>query len=245
MIIVVIGVGMSCTKRYLDRKATSNDDFNNKAQVQVYNSTLNTQRVLVFADGARLSGTPMVYTQTTTTNATYSGSGITYLVQPGVHAMLIRDTLNTSTQPLLSFAGNYEANKFYTIFTYDSINTIKQITVETPIVIPSDTTARVRFANFVFQKPGIPPNVDVYSTRRKANVWSNIPITTVTDFMPYETKVADSLIVRPTGSLAGLDTTVFNFLPQRSYTLVFRGRYATNEAGGVNYPRVLTSFTNQ
>lgn len=244
MIMVVLGFSMSCTKRYLDREAVYNDDFNNLAQVQVYNAALNTQRNIVFMDGKRLSGTPMVYTQTTTTNATYSGSGLTYAITPGLHALLIRDTLNTSTQPLLSFPGNFDAKKSYTIFTYDSINTVKQKTVETDLTIPTDTTARVRFANFVFLKGATPPNVDIYSTRKKANVWENIPVTTVTNFIPYETRVIDTLIVRPAGSMTGLDTTLFNFTQKRVYTVVFRGRYATNEAGGVNYPRVLTSFTN-
>lgn len=244
MIVATMGVIMSCTKRYLDRKASFDDNVDSKAQIQVYNAALNTQRNFVFMDGKRLSGTPMVYTQTTTTNAAYTGSGLIYAIEPGLHAMMIRDTLITSTQPLMQFAGNYDPKKNYTIFTYDSTNTVKHKAVETIIEVPADTTARVRFANFVFLKTGTPPNIDIYSTRKKANVWENIPLTTVTDFMPYESRVNDSLIVRPTGSMTGLDTAVFNFTPKRSFTLIFRGRYATNETGGVNYPRLLAAFAN-
>ncbi len=243
-IVATACIYLSCSKANLDQVAAVDDDFNNKAIVQVYNAALNTQRNFIYADARPLNGAAMVYTQTTSTNAAYTGSGLSFALTPGLHNIVIRDTLTSSTQPVLSFAGNFDANKFYTIFTYDSLNTIKQKTVETEIVIPSDTVARVRFAHFAFLKAGVTPNVDVFSTKRNANVWSDIPYTTVTNFIPYASGTSDSLIVRQAGTLTGLDTAIFSFVKRRSYTIVFRGRYLTNEAGGVNYPRLLTSFAN-
>jgi hypothetical protein len=243
-IVATACIYLSCSKANLDRVAASDNDFSNKAVVQVYDAALNTQRNFIYADGKPLSGAAMVYTQTTATNAAFTGSGLSFALAPGLHNLVIRDTLATSTQPVLSFAANFDANKFYTIFTYDSLNGVKQKTVEAEIVIPTDTVARVRFAHFAYLKTGVTPNVDVFSTKRNANVWSDIPYTTVTNFIPYASGASDSLIVRQAGTLTGLDTAIFSFVKRRSYTLVFRGRYTVNESGGVNYPRLLTSFAN-
>lgn len=128
---------------------------------------------------------------------------------------------------------------------YDTVATVKQVTVETNIVIPSDNSARVRFANFTYSKnSGVPPNVDVYSKQKNSNIFTDIPLTAVTGFIPYGSNVSDSLIVRSTGTATALDTAVVSFAAKRSYTLVFRGRYATNEAGGAVSPRTLSSFLN-
>lgn len=240
---VIVVSQFSCTKTNFERVANTNTDFNNKAQVQVYNATINTQRTFVYSDGKKLNGAALIYTQTTATNAAHTGSGITFLLDPGLHAFTIRDTLGTSTQTKLNFSENLDANKFYTIFMYDTMNAVKQKTVLTELVTPADSTARVRFANFVYSK-ALPPTVDIFSKRRNENVFSNIPYTTVTDFIPYATGVSDSLIVRTAGTMIALDTATFTFTPKRSYTLVFRGRASTNEIGGALFPRTLASFTN-
>ncbi|MBC7949555.1 MAG: DUF4397 domain-containing protein [Chitinophagaceae bacterium] len=244
-VVAMAALYQSCTKTNFKRVANTNDDFNNKAQVQVYNATVNTTRNYVYADGVPLTGAPMVYTQTTATNAAHTGSGLIFLLNPGVHAFSIRDTLITSTQPPLNFAVNLDANKFYTIFTYDSTNAVKQKMVETEIVIPSDSTARVRFANFVYWRTGTPPAMDIFSKRRNENIFSGVTYTQVTDFIPYASTTSDSLIVRQAGTMIALDTAVFTFTPKRSYTLVFRGRYATDETGGALFPRTLAVFTNK
>jgi hypothetical protein len=56
--------------------------------------------------------------------------------------------------------------------------------------------------------------------------------------------VADSIFVRQAGTMNTLDTAVFTFTRKRNYTLIMRGRYANNEAGGATFPRTLSSFTN-
>lgn len=214
-------------------------DFNNLARVQVYDATLNTQRNAAYADGNLLNATPMVYT-----SATFSGSGVVFGVAPGTKTFLIRDTLPTATQPPLNFSYTLMGNASYTIFTYDSVNAMKQVTVKNNIVIPSDSTARVRFANFAHWHVGVPAAVDIFSKNRNANIFTNVSLTQVTDYIPYASRTTDSLIVRTTGTMTGLDTATLTPTAQRSYTLIFRGRFATNEGNSATFPRVLTSFVN-
>ncbi|HEY6504779.1 MAG TPA: hypothetical protein VIZ28_12440 [Chitinophagaceae bacterium] len=236
---------LSCTKTNFERVADANTDYNNKSLVQVYNASINTQRTFFYADGNKLNGAALIYTQTTATNAAHTGSGLTFILDPGLHSFLIRDTLLTSVQTPISFSGNLDANKFYTVFTYDTMNASKQKSVLADLVIPTDSTARLRFANFVYWKSGIPPPMDIFSKRLNANIFSNINYTDVTGFIPYASMVSDSLIVRTAGTMIALDTlAVSSFTPKRSYTLVFRGRYVTNEIGGALFPRTLASYAN-
>jgi hypothetical protein len=80
---------------------------------------------------------------------------------------------------------------------------------------------------------------------------TNLLPTQFTDFMPYASSYTsgvplnDTLIVFENGTTNRLDT-LLNFSPtrKRSYTLIFRGRWRTNEAGGAANPRTLSSFAN-
>jgi hypothetical protein len=87
------------------------------------------------------------------------------------------------------------------------------------------------------------PNVDVYSVRRQANIFTNVSQTQVTDYIPYSSLRNDTLYVRATGTTVDL-TPVFSFFPaaKRSYTIVFKGRYQTTGTTGI--ARLLTSFTD-
>ncbi|MEI9810546.1 MAG: hypothetical protein WDO16_23215 [Bacteroidota bacterium] len=234
---------LSCTKQTGKEVALEKYDLDNYARLQVYNVAVGNQRNYVYIDGKPVTGAALLYTNATFTPL-FPATPNSFIVTPGIRSFSIRDTLGTSTQPQLAFAENLAANSYYTIFAYDTMSAIKQKTVLTTIVTPSDSTARVRFGNFVFFKTGVPPNVDIFSKRRNANVFTNIAVTEVTDFIPYESGTADSLIVRSTGTTTALDTAVFNFTRKRSYTLVFRGRYAVNEAGTNTFPRTLSSFNN-
>ncbi len=245
---VVATALLACNKDKVETaQAEVVDDFSNLAKVQVQNAALGIQRNFLFMDAGRLSGTVMQYTQTTSANFTYLGNGLTYGIAPGTHSFTLRDTLTTSPQPALSFTGNFQANKSYTIFFYDTLSSVKQLTVENNIEIPTDTSARVRFANFVFVKNGLPSNVDVYSKLLDANVFSNIPVKDVTPFIPYRTGtrftsgVTDSLIVRAAGTMNALDTATVTFNQKRSYTLLYRGRSSTNGAGNNFLPRTLSN----
>ena len=119
-----------------------------------------------------------------------------------------------------------EIGKSYTVFSYDTVNAAKQKTVVTPIVIPADTTCRLRFANFIYN-PNAIPAVDVFSFNRNTNLFTNVAVTDVTSFVPYPSALlTDTLYIRPTGNTT---TNLVKYVltggltQKRSYTLVYRG----------------------
>jgi len=212
-------------------RANVDTDFSNKATLQVFNASLNTQRNFVYMDGGRLSGTSMTYTA-----ASYLASGLIYAVPAGLHSFLVKDTLGTSTQPPLAFAENLQANKHYSVFVYDTMKNVKQITVEDEIVIPDDESTMIRFANFRWSRTGTPANVDVFSKNLNDNILTNVPYTTVTEFFAQPTGLTDSLFVRETGTTTNLASGGFTFLPKKSYTLLYRG--------SDSWAKTLSAFSN-
>jgi hypothetical protein len=245
ILITLTVLAMACSRRIEDSTPRL-DDFGDVATVQLYNVAVGNQRNLLYVDGKPVNGAtvPLLYTNTIFTPLFPAAPNVGFAVTAGVKNFSLRDTLSTSVQPQLSFAENFDGNKFYTIFAYDTMSAVKQKTVETNIVVPSDNSARVRFANFAFLKSGVPPPVDIFSKVKNANIFTNIAMTDVTDFITYTSGVADTLIVRSTGTAIGLDTANFTFNAKRNYTLVFRGRYGFNESGGATFPRTLSSFIN-
>jgi hypothetical protein len=236
-----------CTKdKVPEGRADENMDFSNHAQVQVYNAAVNTQRNHVFVDGKIVTGASLTYTSATF-SPLFPSSASGFAVPAGLRNFLIRDTLTAATQPPLVFAENFQSGQFYTIFLYDSLNAVKQKTVWTKIDVPTDTSSRLRFANFVYWRTGTPPPMDVFSKKMNANIFTNVAYTEVTNFIPYGSGFTsgaynDTLLVRPTGSTgAYLDTLAFTPARGRVYTLVFRGRY---ETAGASFPRTLSVFAN-
>jgi hypothetical protein len=236
--VAVAIIAASCTRKSGKEVAQENQNFSNKTLVQVYDATINSTSTQVFIDGNAVTGTALAY------GAVFPSSAYAFQVDPGLRAFNIRNTTAGTTQAPITFSENLDGNKNYTIFMYDTMTTAKQITVENKIVIPSDTTARVKFGNFAWSRTGAAPNVDVFSKLRGENVFSNIAPTQVTEYIPYAAAITDSLIVRQAGTAIALDTATFNFTRKRSYTLVYRGRAGYNEAGGATFPRILSSFVN-
>jgi hypothetical protein len=244
-IITLALFAVSCVKEFGKEVAMEQYDYSNKAFVQIYNGTLSSTRNYVYVDGASvigpagITGTPLVY------GATLPSIPSNFTVTSGFRAFLIRDTLSTTTQPPMSFAENFQAGSYYTIFMYDTVNSPKQKTVTNHIIIPDDTTTRIRFANFIFSKTAV-PNVDLFSVKRNANVFTNVPVTDVTGYIPHpsssRTVENDTLYVRETGT-SNLLATLNGFAPirKRSYTLVFRGRYQSTSGTPI---RTLSSFSS-
>jgi hypothetical protein len=213
---------------------TEQQDLSKKAMVKVYSSTLGATRNYVYFDNLPVTGAGIAYGNLFPSVSFYSA------INAGNKNVEIRDTLLTTTQNAIRFSGNFQAGKYYTIFTYDTLNAAKQVTVEDKIVVPSDTTARIRFANMIYSRAAVPA-VDIYSIKRQANVFTNIPATGVTDFVPFATDIADTLFVRATGTTTNL--TQLNAIvarEKRSYTVVFRGVYQLTTG---TLARTLTSFT--
>ena len=225
----------SCIKTF-DEKVEQNRDFSNSSLLQVYMATVNADRNYVYVDSKPVNGAKLIL------GSVFPSTGFAFAVPGGYRAFMIRDTLTATTQTPLSFAQNMDVGKNYTIFMYDTINAAKQKTVETKIVVPGDTTARLRCANFIFSKNAVPA-VDIFSKRRNVNVFTNVAVTGVTDFIPVPSAFTDTFYVRETGTTNQL--AVLNGLTpteKRSYTLVFRGRYETTSG---TIARTLSSFINR
>jgi len=111
--------------------------------------------------------------------------------------------------------------------------------IQDNIQVFNDTAARVRFANFPFSTTAI-PNVDIFSQKQQANVFTNISTAAVTDFISFRANISDTLFVRPTGTTTNL-TQLNGLVPtaKRNYTVIFRGSYRTTAGAAA---RTLTSF---
>jgi hypothetical protein len=227
-----ISLLVSCEK-VIEDGTPMDANMTTKARVQFFNAAVGTLRNFLYVDGFPVNGTTIAYG-----SFFPSSPSTSFAVPAGLRSFILRDTLSTSTQPQLSFAENFTAGSFYTVFSYDTLTAVKQKTVTTEIVVPSDTTARLRLANFIHSSNAV-PNIDVFSYRRNANIWSNIPVKEVTGFIPYESRVADTLYVREAGTMIQLvKFTLAAPTPKRSYTVVFRGSYR------VPASRTMTSFIN-
>jgi hypothetical protein len=222
---VTIVLVVSCTKTF-DEKTVQQTDFSNSTLAHVFLATVGASRNTVSVDNQTASGL-------LTTGALFPG-GHGMSVAPGLRSFLVKDTSRTSTQVPLAFAENMQPGKHYTIFVYDTITSPKQITVVDNIEIPTDTTARLRFANFIHNSFAV-PGVDVYSVKLGRNIWTNIVKTQVTDFIPYRAASKtiayisgsnDTLHIRETGSTTNMiSINGFNPVEKRSYTIVYRGSH--------------------
>jgi hypothetical protein len=207
----------SCTKSF-DEKISLQYDFSNSALVQVFLAVTNASRNYVYVDAQPVNGASLA------TGSVFPSTGPGFNVSGGVRNFVVRDTITGTTQVALSFAQNFQAGQRYTVFVYDTITSPKQKTVQTNIVIPSDTTCRIRFGNFVYN-PNTIPAVDVFSFVRNQNIFTNINVTDVTDFIAYPSNSPiDTLYIRPTGTTTNLFRLPTSGLTQkRSYTVVYRG----------------------
>jgi hypothetical protein len=120
----------------------------------------------------------------------------------------------------------------------------KQIFLQDNFVLSDTTHFTIRLAHTILNDT-IGKNIDVYSMRLGANMFSNVSPGTVTPFVsePYNF-ISDTLIVRRAGSpfeLARLSTVAVPIARQRAYTLVYKG---TPVSTGTK-PRSLVFFANQ
>lgn len=217
--LLTAGLGLSCTKTF-DEKLGQQKNFTGTTIAQVHMAMVgitSPANALLTIDASPVSASTMV------SGSVFPGTGYGFNVPAGVRAFMI-----TGTAPLapFTFAENMQPGKHQTIFIYDTTTSPKQKTVIDNIVIPTDTTSRLRFANFVYNPYAI-PNVDVFSWKANANLWTNIPVTGVTDYVVYPSLVTDTLYIRETGT----SNQVFKLTigggvtPKRNYTLSYRGSY--------------------
>lgn len=224
-VVITSYLTLSCAKTSPEKLAAVNTDFNNKAVVQVFVATVNATRNYVYVDANPVTGALL------SSGSVFPSQGNGFNVNGGVRAFLVADTqvnkTPVTTQVPLSFAENLTAGKHFTVFIYDTITTPKQLIVQDNIYKPADTgSCRLRFANFIYN-PSAVPNVDVYSFKTGTNIFTNIPVTGVTDYISYPSKVPlDTLYVRETGtSNLLLKVSMSVLTPFRNYTFVYRGSH--------------------
>jgi hypothetical protein len=246
--ITVTLLATSCVKDRGKEVATEDYAFTNKAFVQVFNGTVGSTRNYVYVDAAPVTGAPLAY------GTTFPATPADFALTSGFRSFLIRDTLSTSTQVPMSFAETLQGAANYTIFMYDTTTTAKQKIVTNAIQIPDDTTARLRFANFIYNPTDIGA-FDIFSLKRNANVFTNVSVTDVTSFIPYASSLTDTFYIRAAGtttnlqnknSTTGLFTDIIGILNpvrKRSYTLIFRGSYRANISNAATV-RGLSAFAN-
>ncbi|MEO5684538.1 MAG: hypothetical protein ABIQ88_17995 [Chitinophagaceae bacterium] len=227
--IIILGLGalaassafVSCT-REVPLVATVQPGTGGSATVQIFSATVRAARNYIYVDGAPVSGVAIGI------GSIFPATAYAFKVSPGAHTFLIKDTLPATTQVPLTFSQALDSGKSYTIFTYDTITNVKQSTIVNTIEIATDTTARLRFANFIYNTTAVPA-VDVYSFRKgtSAAVFTNVATLQVTPFIPYQTGISDTLYVYATGTTAPLivKQVVPNLTPGRSYTATYNGSF--------------------
>ncbi len=227
-VVAISSLYISCT-REIPQVAATQTEFTNASSVQVFDATVKSARNYIYVDGVPVSGAAVGY------GSIFPATAYAFMVNAGSRSFIIKDTLPTSTQVPITFSQNMEAGKSYTIFTYDTITSVKQSTVLNKVVIPTDTTSMLRFANFIYNTSPV-PNVDVYSFRRgtAAPVFKNVATAQVTDFIPYASGLTDTLYVYATGTTSPLlvKSLVTSLTPTRSYTSAYSGSYRGTRAIG-------------
>lgn len=244
---VLIGLTQTACVKKADGVLNGEKKLSDKSMIQVYMAMVNPSRNYIYVNNAAVNGASI------TQGTVFPGSGPGFAIDGGFKYFLIRDTLTATTQVPLSFSNDFQAGKNYTIFVYDTTTAPQQRTVQTDIVVPTDNTARLRFGNFVYS-PTAPPAVDIFSKKLNTNIFTNVPVSQVTGFIPYNTDVTDTFYVRSTGTGVNLQNYTSTGTPvdiiavltpraKRSYTLVFRGGYRATQVTATTV-RTLSTFIN-
>jgi len=225
-VLAISAIYVSCTKE-TPHIATRITDFSNSASVQVFSATVKAARNYIYVDGTPVSGIVLA------SGGIFPGTAYSFKVNAGSRSFTIKDTLPATTQVPLTFTQTMEAGKSYTIFTYDTITSTKQATVLNNIVVPTDTSSTLRFANFIYNTTPV-ANVDVYSYKKGtgAPLFANVATNQVTDFIPYASLQTDTLYVYAAGTTSPLivKQAVPSLVPTRSYTSAYNGSYRGTKA---------------
>ena len=202
---------ISCTKSF-DEKTVQQKNFSGSTIAQVFIAMVGAAGNTVTVDAVPVTGN------------LFPTTGYGFALVPGVRAFTIA---GTAPQVPITFAETMQPGKHHTIFIYDTITSPKQKTVVDNIVIPTDTSSRLRFANFIYN-PFAVPAVDVYSFNRAVNLFTNVPVTGVTEYSAYPSRLpVDTFYIRETGTMNQLlkITITGGLTAKRNYTYVYRGSH--------------------
>ncbi len=154
--------------------------------------------------------------------------------------------VNTDSIPLTLFTKVVNVGQYYTIIITNNVkstNDSSRIILQDNYTKPSNGNYSIRFVHAVLNDT-VGKNIDVYSTRRNANIYNNIKPGQIVNFQnfPYNSQLSDTLYVRRAGTLQNLVQATGSFGNQRAYTLIFRGD--ANLTTGTKV-RTLASYLHQ
>jgi len=232
----------SCKKDYSKTVASYVPAMGNYAFIKVINGTVGSAGTYVYQDALNepMSGYALSSTGYFPTTTAYAA------LYQGNRSIIIKDTTTNTAQKAINYTGSFAAGNYYTIFMYDTAASAKYILVQDKLETPTDTTARIRFANLIYSSTPV-ANVDIFSTRMNTNLFTNVSVGQVTDFAPFATRNTDTLYVRSTGTTTNLAQASITATSGRSYTAVFEGRYQTTTGTykASNPTRSLLIYTNR
>ena len=251
ILVGTLGFLWSCSKD-LEKVAPTNslDGF---AYIKIAQYSPNFRQVVngkdsinVYVNGAKLNGAFLTY------GSIFPSATNLYAAVPPGAPQTIRITVNGVTTPdsvtLATFTKTLVAGSYYSLMITDSVlttNEAKQIFVQDKFTITDTSHFTMRIVHAILNDTA-GKNIDVYSMRQAANMFSNVSPGTVSAFnsQPYYF-VADTLIVRRAGTtfeLARLSTAASPIGRQRAYTLLYKG--VPNTTTGTK-GRSLVTFYNQ
>lgn len=208
-------------------------------------ATNNSDSVNFFLNGKKLNGSFLTFGSMfpSTTNLYAAVPAGVNSIRIATNGILVPDSITVTTLNKI-----LEPGKYYSLLMTDSIlnaSSSKQIFTQDNFVLSDTNTFTMRFIHAILNDTA-GKNVDIYSTRRAANIFSNISPGTVTDFttQPYNF-VTDTIIVRRAGGsfeLGRLTTASNPLARQRAYTLVYKGTPGTTTAPK---GRALITYANQ
>lgn len=173
--------------------------------------------------GAKVNSAPVAY------NAMFPLQTTGYLgITSGLHWFKVsRPGVNTNDSITIhTFQKLMEPGQRYSYIITDSVKSNNEkaaMLLEDNFNVPVPGNYGVRFVHAVHSDTA-GKTVDVYSFRRKANIFTNIKIGTATGFVEFGPAGTDTLSVRRSGTTNEL--TRFNGIPfssTRVYTVVYRG----------------------
>lgn len=202
----------------------------------------------VYVNSAKVNASFLTYASIFPASGTNNG----YIaVTPGLQQIKMSIHGFTTGKPdstqLINFTKVFLTGQYYTLLVTDSIKSLRdssQMFLLDKYTTPTLGNYSLRFVHAVLNDT-LGMNVDIFSTRRNGNIFSNIKPGTVSGFstLPYNTQLNDTLFVRRTGTLNNL-TSINNigFSNQRVYTLYYRGDAILTSG---TKARLLTTYIHQ
>lgn len=210
---------------------------------------------LMYANGAKLNGSPLGYIGGTTytgTQTTPSAVGTpwpitnVYATIPGGSTRfdIINGRMNLTVVPnvpafiagdtLATFTANLDKGKYYSLYIGDSFPNVRVTVKEDILIPPAFQTYKLRMANFVMNPLD---TFSLFSLRQNAEIVANITHKMVSDWVQLPIPIiSDTLLFRKKGS-AIISIQINGFSPTglRMYTILARGKTGvTGKALGAN-----------